>query len=134
MLLQIAADVVVIVHLIFILFAVLGGLLVLRWRWLAVLHLPAVVWGATVEFTGWICPLTPLENTLRRAAGESDYGGGFTDQYLIPIIYPPGLTPDIQVLLGAVVVIVNLGAYGYLAYRRRWVKRARRQASSADLR
>lgn len=119
MLLQVAADAVVIVHLIFILFVLLGGLLVLRWRWLAVLHLPAVVWGATVEFTGWICPLTPLENTLRRAAGDAGYGGGFVDQYLIPIIYPPGLTPDIQVLLGAVVVFVNLGAYAYLAYRRR---------------
>jgi hypothetical protein len=111
MLTRVAADAVVIIHLLFILFVMLGGLLVLRWRWLSLAHLPAVIWGAAVEFTGWLCPLTPLENSLRRASAQSGYSGGFIEHYIIPLIYPAGLSRDIQFFLGAIVVIVNLGVY-----------------------
>ena len=118
MLMRIAADAVVVIHLLFIVFVLLGGLLVLRWHWLAAIHLPAVAWGAIVEFTGWLCPLTPLENSLRQAGAEAGYRGGFIDHYLIPIIYPAGLTRDTQLLLGAIVVAINLGIYAYLIRRR----------------
>lgn len=117
MLIRFAADAVVVIHLLFIVFVMLGGLLVLRWYWLSLLHLPAVAWGVTVEFTGWICPLTPLENSLRRAASQSGYSGSFTDQYLIPIIYPAGLTADVQLLLGSAVIVVNLAVYLLLGSR-----------------
>jgi len=111
------ADSVVVVHLGFILFAVFGGLLALRWRWIPWLHLPAVTWAAVVEINGWICPLTPLEVRLRLLAGEAGYAGGFVEQYLVPIIYPPGLTPGTQVLLGAAVVAINVAFYGWLGWR-----------------
>ncbi|WP_271411073.1 DUF2784 domain-containing protein [Pseudomonas sp. Q1-7] len=114
---RLAADAVLLLHLAFILFVVLGGLLVLRWPRLALLHLPAVAWGATLEFLHLICPLTPLENRLRRAAGEQGYSGGFIEHYLVPLIYPAGLTPDIQLWLGAFVLLFNLVPYGLLARR-----------------
>lgn len=117
MLYQLAADAVVFLHLVFILFVVLGGLLVLRWRWLMALHLPAVTWGALVELLHLYCPLTPLENALRERAGAQGYSGDFVEHYLIPLIYPSGLTPQIQVWLGATVVLINLGVYGALAIR-----------------
>lgn len=107
----ILADLVVLLHLAFILFVMLGGLLVLRWRRLMWLHLPVVVWGAAIEFVGWICPLTPLENRLRAAAGEAGYSGGFIEHYLIPLIYPAGLTRELQWLLGALVLLVNAAVY-----------------------
>lgn len=119
MLARLAADGVVLIHLLFILFAVLGGLLVLRWRWVASLHLPAVAWGATVEFTGWLCPLTPLENWLRRLGAEAGYRGGFIEHYLIPLIYPAGLTRELQLVMGAAVVGINLGIYLFILYRYR---------------
>jgi hypothetical protein len=109
------ADLVLIIHLGFVVFVLCGGLLVLKWRWLAWLHLPAAVWGAVVEFTGWICPLTPLENWLREQGGETAYAGDFIARYLQPILYPDALTPDIQVVLGALVLVVNLAIYGWLA-------------------
>ncbi len=114
---RIAADAVLLLHLAFILFVVLGGLLVLRWPRLALLHLPAVAWGATVEFLHLICPLTPLENRLRLAAGDQGYSGGFMEHYLVPMIYPAGLTPAIQLWIGAFVLLLNLVPYGLLAMR-----------------
>lgn len=111
MIYRLAADAVVLLHLLFILFALLGGLLVLKWRWLAWLHLPAVAWGALAEFLQLICPLTPLEIDLRRAAGEGGYSGGFVEHYLIPILYPSGLTAQVQLWLGGLLVAVNLVVY-----------------------
>lgn len=114
-----AADAVLLLHLAFILFVVLGGLLVLRWPRLALLHLPAVAWGVTVECLQLLCPLTPLENRLRRLAGERGYEGGFIEHYLEPLIYPAGLTPGIQLGLGALVLLINLVPYGLLLWRLR---------------
>ena len=99
MLLRLAADAVLVFHLAYIVFALLGGLLAIRWRWMVWLHLPAAGWGFFVEVTGRICPLTPLENMLREQAGSSGFSGGFVAHYLVPLIYPAGLTPDIQWLL-----------------------------------
>ena len=115
---HILADLVVGLHALFVAFVLVGGLLVLRWSWVAVLHLPAAVWGALIEFKGWICPLTPLENSLRAAAGEAGYRGGFIEHYLLPVLYPAGLTPDVQLALGSVVIVVNLVVYGLLLARR----------------
>ncbi len=113
------ADAVVLVHLAFILFVAAGGLLVLRWPRLAWVHVPAVVWGALIEFAGWICPLTPLENRLRAAAGDAAYAGGFIDRYIMPIVYPDGLTRGMQLALGIAVIAVNLLIYGRLVIRRK---------------
>ena len=113
------ADATVALHLVFILFVIFGGLLVWRRvRW-AYLHLPAVAWVVWLEFTGAICPLTPLENALRNRAGEAGYSGGFIDHYLLPVIYPAGLTPQVQVGLGVAVVVLNALVYGGLWWRRR---------------
>lgn len=114
-----AADAVVAMHLAFIGFVVAGGFLALRWPWLPWLHLPALAWGAWIEFSGGICPLTPLENRLRAQAGVAGYGGGFVENYLIPLIYPPGLTSATQWLLGAALIAVNAVAYGAYLRRRR---------------
>lgn len=116
---RIAADFVVVVHFGFILFVVLGGLLALRWRRAPLVHLPAATWGVAIELFGWICPLTPLENALRRASGEAGYPGGFIEHYLIPVMYPAGLTREIQWVLAGVVLLVNLAAYGWVWRRRR---------------
>lgn len=117
--LAVAADAVVVVHLLFIVFAVLGGLLVWRWPWLVVLHLPAAAWGVLVELMRWPCPLTPLEQRLRVAAGEAGYSGGFIEHYVLPILYPAGLTPQIQIALGLFVLGLNLLIYAGLV-KRRW--------------
>ncbi|MFO1299321.1 MAG: DUF2784 domain-containing protein [Burkholderiaceae bacterium] len=115
---RLAADLVVLLHLAFVAFAMLGGILV-AWRArIAWLHLPAAAWGAWIEFSGAICPLTPLENHFRRMAGASGYAGGFVERYLIPIVYPPGLTAQAQQWLGALVVVVNLTVYAWVAARR----------------
>jgi hypothetical protein len=108
------ADLVLIIHLTFVVFVLCGGLLVLKWRWIAWLHLPAAIWGVVVEFTGWICPLTPLENWLRVQGGEAGYEDDFTTRYLLPILYPVDLIRDIQLLLGTVVIAVNAGMYCWL--------------------
>jgi len=115
------ADLVLLLHAAFIVFVLLGGLLVWRWRWLIWLHIPAVIWGILIEVQGWLCPLTPLENRLRRAAGNDGYQTGFIDHYLAPLIYPAGLTPAIQLLLAGVVLLVNVVIYALLwrAWRRR---------------
>jgi len=115
---RLAADVVVLVHLAFILFVAVGGLLVLRRPRVAWAHVPAVVWGVLVELAGWICPLTPLENRLRAAAGETAYTGAFIDRYIVPIVYPAGLTRGMQLALGAMVIGVNLLIYGGLVLRK----------------
>ena len=111
------ADAIVGVHLAFIAFVVTGGLLALRHRGWALLHLPAAAWGAWTEFTGTICPLTPLENALRRQAGEVGYAGGFVEHYLVPLIYPEALTPRVQVVLGLAVVGVNGVVYALAWWR-----------------
>ncbi len=117
MLYRLAADTVVFLHFAFTVFVVLGGFLAWRWRRLAWIHVPAAVWGAFIELAGWICPLTPLENHFRRLAGEAGYTGGFIEHYLLPVLYPRGLTPTIQIILGIIVVVVN--GYAYWVYFRR---------------
>ncbi len=121
---QRAADIVVIVHLLFVLFAVLGGLLVYRWRYLLWVHLPAVFWAAWVVITGGICPLTPLENRLRLQGGVAGYPGGFIEYYVETLLYPPGLTRTTQMALGAAVLVINIGLYGLLLFRARRTGRA----------
>ncbi len=117
MLYRIAADLLVVVHLAFILFVVFGGLMVFKWHWMAWIHLPTAVWGVLIEIIGWVCPLTPWENSLRRMAGEEGYSEGFIEHYIAPIIYPAGLTRDIQTQLGVSVLVINLMIYGVLLYR-----------------
>ena len=112
------ADSIVVLHLLFIVFAVLGGLLVIKWPRLAWLHVPIVIWAAITEFMGLICPLTPLEIWLRQQAGADPYTGGFISHYLVPLIYPPGLTPGIQWVLGGGLVILNFLIYAWLFIRK----------------
>ena len=112
------ADLVLVLHAAFILFVVAGGLLVLRLHRLAWLHLPCVAWGVLIELSGWICPLTPLENRLRHAAGTGMYETGFIEHYLAPLIYPVGLTADVQYLLALFVLLVNSGIYTIVWKRR----------------
>jgi hypothetical protein len=123
---SLAADLVLIAHLAFVVFVAGGGLLVLRWLRLAWLHVPVAMWGAAVEFGGWICPLTPLENRLRAAGGEAGYAGGFIEHYLVPIVYPSGLTRGHQIALGVAVLVVNLAVYGVVL--RRWTRARQRPA------
>ena len=114
---RVLADLVVGVHALFVAFVVVGGLLVLRWTWVEALHGPAAVWGALIEFQGWICPLTPLENALRAAAGQAGYRGGFIEHYLLPVLYPAGLTRSVQLVLGALVIVVNVVVYAVVVWR-----------------
>jgi hypothetical protein len=121
------ADFLVLVHLGFMAFVLLGGLLVRRWPGVAVLHIPCALWGAVVELGGWWCPLTDLELHFRQLAGEAGYGGGFIDHYVTPLVYPPGLSRGLQAFLGGVVLIVNLFLYWQVvrnrAHRRNGRKR-----------
>jgi hypothetical protein len=119
---RLLADLVVGVHFLFVLFVLLGGLLVLHWPRLAYVHLPAAAWGVLIEFAGWVCPLTPLEQSLRLKAGEQGYSGSFIEHYVLPLLYPSALTRTIQVALGIIVIAVNLAIYGYLLRRRRSVR------------
>lgn len=116
------ADLVVLVHLGFVVFVVLGGLLVMKWPGLIWIHLPAVFWGIAIELSGWTCPLTPLENWLRHKGGEENYQFDFVGHYLLPMLYPQGLTRRSQILLGALVLIVNAAIYGWV-FRERKVQR-----------
>ena len=116
---RVLADLVVVVHLLFLLFVVLGAFLVVKWPRLAWIHVPAAVWGAAIEFGGWICPLTPLENRLRAQGGESAYMGGFIEHYVMPIVYPSALTRELQILFGTTVLLMNLSLYGWLIWRRK---------------
>jgi len=110
----IAADLIVLLHFAFVLFVLLGGVLLLWWRKLIWLHLPAVIWGMLIEFTGWICPLTPYENRLREQAGLEMYDGDFVMRYIMPILYPEDLTRSLQIILGFVVLLVNAICYFYV--------------------
>ena len=118
MLIRLLADALVLVHFAFVGFVLAGGLLVLWRPWLRWVHLPAAAWGGLIEFTGWICPLTPWEVALRQKAGETGYTGGFVEHYLLPILYPEALTPAVQVALGFLVVGVNAGIYTFVWRRR----------------
>ncbi|MCK5377861.1 MAG: DUF2784 domain-containing protein [Acidobacteria bacterium] len=118
MFLKLAADGVVLLHFAFIIFVALGGLVVWRLPRLMWLHIPTAVWGAFIEFSGRVCPLTPLENRLRVAAGEIGYSGGFIEEYLIPVVYPDDLTRWVQISLGVGVVVINVVVYGLLVARR----------------
>ena len=108
---RVLADLTVLVHLAFLVFVVLGGLLVVRWPPVAWVHLPAAAWGAWVEFAGWVCPLTPLENWLRMQGGDPAYASSFIEHYLIPLLYPASLPRELQYALGAVVLVVNAVIY-----------------------
>jgi len=111
------AHLVILAHLAFIIFVLLGGFLVFRKRWWALLHIPVFLWGALISFGGWICPLTPLENWLRVKGGELGYHGGFIEHYLLPIIYPRNLPRGVQITMGIAVLILNLVIYGIIVSR-----------------
>ncbi len=113
----ITANTIVCLHLGFVCFVVLGGLLVLKWRRLIFLHLPAAVWGALIEYQGWLCPLTPLEQHLRQAGNQAGYSGGFIEHYLLALLYPDYLDREMQIVLGTFVVVVNLAVYGWIIWR-----------------
>jgi len=113
-----AADLVVLLHFLFIVFVIAGGLLALKWRWVTWLHIPAAIWSAFIEFSGWVCPLTPLENVLRRAGEGGGYTTSFIGHYLVPIIYPAGLTRETQFIMGVAVILINVMIY-YRIYRAR---------------
>jgi Protein of Unknown function (DUF2784) len=118
------ADAVLVLHLAFIVFVLVGGIAVLRWPRLAWVHVPAAAWGALIEFAGWICPLTPLENLLRERGGEAGFSGGFIDHYITGWIYPDGLTRPLQVGIGVLVLAINLYVYWVYVNRRLWKRRA----------
>jgi uncharacterized membrane protein YhhN len=113
-----AADLVVLLHFLFVLFVVLGGILVLRWPKLAYVHLPVALYGGLIEFLGWVCPLTPLEKRLRESAGLQGYEGGFVEHYILPVMYPAGLTRGVQLALGALVILINLAIYALVVRQR----------------
>jgi hypothetical protein len=129
MMARLLADGLVVLHLGFVLFVVVGGFL--AWRWPRVLwgHVPAFVWGAGIELVGGICPLTPLENFLRRRGGQAGYSGGFVEHYVLPALYPARLTPTIQMWLGVAVLVINMLAYAW------WLPvRHRRRAAQGEVR
>lgn len=111
---KLAVDTIVVLHFVFVLFVLFGALLLLRWRWLVGLHIPALIWGILVELNGWVCPLTPLENRLRQHAGLDMYHGDFVMHYIMPVLYPENLTRTTQLLFGIVVIIVNIVIYLYV--------------------
>lgn len=118
MLARITADVVLLTHLAFIVFAVFGGLLVIRKAWIAWLHVPAMLWAVWVVAAHRECPLTAIENHFLHAAGQSGYDGGFIEHYLLPLIYPPGLTESQQTVIAGLLGIWSVAVY-VVAYRRR---------------
>ena len=120
---RVLADALVVVHLMFVLFALLGGLLVLKWKKIIWWHVPAGLWAMWIEWQGWICPLTPLENWLRRQAGDEGYRQGFIDHYLVPVLYPIDLTREWQLVFGAMVLMLNLMIYSWVWHRNRHGKR-----------
>jgi hypothetical protein len=111
---RLLADLVVVVHFAFVLFVILGGFLVARRRRMMPCHLAAAIWAALIEFSGWICPLTPLENRLRAKSGSDGYDSDFVAHYILPILYPEELTRETQIALGTVVIMINLGIYGWI--------------------
>lgn len=118
MLYRLLADLTVAVHFFFMLFVAFGALFVFWRKWALWLHLPAACWGVFIELSGSVCPLTPLENRLRETAGLQGYQGGFIEHYLLPVLYPEGLTEAGQVVIGTVVLLVNVAIYGWLLWRR----------------
>ncbi|MGZ5031242.1 MAG: DUF2784 domain-containing protein [Methylobacter sp.] len=114
------ADSVLIVHLLFIGFVIFGGLFALRFPRIALVHIPAACWGAYIELAGGLCPLTTIEVGFRRMAGDAGYSGSFVEHYLLPIIYPAGLTRDIQFWLAGFVVLINVAIYSKFVYRLRY--------------
>lgn len=117
MLYRLAADAIVLLHLAYVIFVLAGGLLVLRWRWVAWLHLPAVTWAVLLEFRGWLCPLTPLELKLRASGGQAGYGGGFIEHYILPVLYPAELDNALQSAIGSLVILINIAVYGWVLWR-----------------
>lgn len=130
MIYRLLADVVLVLHLGFVVFVVLGGLLVLRWPRIAWVHVPVALYGVLIEFVGWVCPLTPLENDLRRLGGEAGYEGGFVEHYVMALLYPSGLSHGVQIALGFLVLLVNAVVYS-LVYRR--LRRRRGDAGEGAL-
>jgi hypothetical protein len=124
------ADALVVFHFCFVLFVITGGLFVLRWRWMALLHIPAAMWGMIVEWTGWICPLTPLENHLRERGGDVAYEGDFVNHYIMPVLYPDGLTRDFQITFGTLILMITLLMY-LAAFTARGGRRRRRGAAAS---
>jgi len=124
MLFRFFADATVALHLGFVLFVVLGGLIVARWRWVTWMHLPAAAWAAWVEFAGWVCPLTPLENWLRQQGGGTAYASTFIEHYLLPILYPEALSRELQWVLGGTVLLINAVVY-VVVFRRNVIWRIR---------
>jgi hypothetical protein len=118
------ADAVVVLHGVFVAFVLVGGFLALRWPRLKWVHLPAALWGVLIEYAGWVCPLTPLENVLRAQAGEAGYAGGFIEHYVLRALYPDHLTSSVRLLLGSIALTVNLAAYALM-----WRRTRRRSAS-----
>lgn len=114
MLFSLLADLVLLLHLLFILFVVFGGLLVFYQRWLAWFHIPCLTWGILLELNQWICPLTPLENYFRKLSGSAGYDDGFIEHYLAAFIYPDWLTSEIQIAIGLTLALLNILLYGYL--------------------
>ncbi len=115
---QLLADLVVVIHFAFIVFIVLGGLIALWWQPVIWFHLPVLLWGILIEIFGWVCPLTPLENTLRSMAGKTGYSGGFIAHYIEPVIYPAGLTSGKQILLAVALIAANTIIYFYIWWQR----------------
>ena len=113
------ADAIVVVHLLFVVYTVFGGVLVLRWKNTVYLHIPALLWGVAVEANGWICPLTPLENQLRANAGQAGYTGGFVEHYLLPVLYPVNLTRFDQWSLAVALILVNVVIYVFVVRKYR---------------
>jgi len=111
---KLAVDTIVVLHFSFVLFVLFGALLLLKWRWLIWLHIPALIWGILVELNGWFCPLTPLENRLREHAGLGQYHGDFVMHYIMPVLYPVSLTRNLQILFGMIVIAVNIFIYVYI--------------------
>jgi hypothetical protein len=117
---RLLADTVLSVHLLFIVFVMTGGFIALRFPWIMAVHIPAVCWGVFVELSGHTCPLTAIENGFRQVAGDAGYDGSFIEHYLVPLIYPIGLTRNIQFILASIVIITNATAYGYQLFRYRY--------------
>ena len=113
------ADLVVLFHFAFVIFVVFGGLLALRWPKVAYVHVPVAVYGTLIELVGWICPLTPLENSLRESAGQAGYQGGFVEHYILPVLYPGALTREVQLVLGLLLILFNLAVYARVLRRTR---------------